>query len=85
MKKVLFLVAALAMCATTAQAQRYEHHYYHHEGNRNGWVAPLVGGMVAGALIEGMTRPAPVYVPTCWDEVVGYDLYNRPMIRRVCR
>ena len=86
MKKVLFLVATLAVCTTTAEAQPYErHHYHHYEGPRNGWVAPLVGGMVAGALIEGMARPAPVYVPTCWDEIMGYDAWGRPLMRRVCR
>jgi hypothetical protein len=70
MKKLLavFAVAALAgaatiATATNADAQHYRRHHHHHGG---GGLAPLVGGLAAGAIIGGAiasSRPAYAYPP----------------------
>ena len=90
-----FLIASvIALSASTAQAQ-HRHHHHHSGGGRN-WVAPLVGGVIAGGLLYGLSQPRayaapPVYVEQpryrreCWDEPV-YDMYGRWLgDRKTCR
>ena len=65
MKKIL-LGFVIALFATTTYAQhRHHHHHHHHRGHHN-WVAPMIGGIVVGALIANQTQPVviqpPVYV-----------------------
>jgi hypothetical protein len=78
-----------------AQGYNRGHGHYHNGGGN--WVAPLVGGVIIGGIIGSMASPPPppvVYVappapqyvpPTCWDEIVGYDAWGRPVYRRYCR
>lgn len=84
MRKVI-LGLAFVLAASTAQAQ----HYRGGHGGGGNWVAPLVGGMVVGGILYGLTQPRyvapPVYgVPPenfynhreCWVEP-AYDYYGR--------
>ena len=92
MRKALIAGIALLSMVTVAEAQ--QRHYHHHRGGHGGWVAPLVGGMVLGGVLYGLSQPSPVYaVPqpyyqqpvTCWEEFVGYNRWGNPVYRRVCQ
>ena len=70
MKKFLAVLAVTVLAgagavatATDAAAQHYHHRHHHHRG---GSVAPLLGGLAAGAIIGGAiasSRPAYAYPP----------------------
>ena len=92
MRKALIAGIALLSMVTVAEAQ--QRHYHHHRGGGGGWVAPLVGGMVLGGVLYGLSQPSPVYgAPqpyyqqpvTCWEEFVGYNRWGNPVYRRVCQ
>ena len=89
MKKVLLVIALLA--ATAAQAQ-WRHDQRHWEPRtvvveRNDWVAPLIIGGIAGAVIANANQPQPVVVQreqvivqsqpqticTAWKEILMSD------------
>jgi hypothetical protein len=88
--KKLFLVIAL-LAATAAQAQwRHEHRYWEPPRTvvveRNDWVAPLIIGGIAGAIIANQNQPQPVVVQreqvivpqpqtvcTAWKEILQPD------------
>jgi hypothetical protein len=58
MKKVIAII--LTLCVTTSFAQhRHNHfnHYYGGYGGGGGWVAPLIIGGIAGAVIANANRP----------------------------
>ena len=97
MRKVLITViatAALLGATVSADAQYHQRRhggggggYHHHRGGGGGWVAPLVGGLLLGGAIYGLSQPgyaAPPqtyypYSPTrtvCGLEHV-YDTYGR--------
>lgn len=84
MKKIIALAAAgLVSMGTTAHAwdNRYEHHHH-----APGWVAPLMLGAVAGAVVGGVVAQPRVVEPIrCYDMLVGYDAWNRPVYQRICR
>lgn len=64
-------------------APHYRHHHHHHGGGN--WVAPLVGGIVGGAIVGGMLSPysyAPA--PVCSERLVAYDVWGRAIIERTC-
>lgn len=92
LKKIL--AVALAMTLTAGPVLAQGHHRDHRAGG-GGWVAPLVGGLIIGGIVGGAmsqpryVAPGPVYVappvPVCWDEIVGYDYWRRPVYQRVCR
>jgi hypothetical protein len=92
MRKVIIGIAtALAVFGTCdVQAQ-----HRHNGGGGGNWVAPLVGGVIAGGILYGLTQPRyaapPVYIEQpqyrreCWLEP-QYDYYSRYIgDRRVCR
>ena len=96
MRKVLIgMATALAVFGScSVQAQ---HRHYHGGGGGGNWVAPLVGGMVAGGILYGLTQPRayaapPVYVeqPRYYRTECGFedswDAYGRYIgVQRVCR
>lgn len=84
-------IAVFGSCSVQAQ-----HRHYHHGGGGGNWVAPLIGGMVLGGALYGLSQPRayaapPVYVDQpayrreCWLEP-QYDYYGRYLgERRQCR
>ena len=84
-------IVTIAAATATANAQYYNRGYYH--GNNNGWVAPFVGGAIIGGIVgQALLAPPPptIYVapqpaPVCWQELVYYDAWSRPVYRTVCR
>jgi hypothetical protein len=107
MRKVIIGLAAaiIVFGACSAEAQQRHHggghrgHHgggHQHRGNGGGnWVAPLVGGLVLGGVLYGLSQPSyaappmyieqPQYQRQCWNEP-QYDHYSRYMgDRRVCR
>lgn len=104
MRKIIIgLAAAIVVFGTcSAEAQQRHHRGGHHGGGHHhrgggggGWVAPLVGGLVLGGVLYGLSQPSyaapqqryhqqPQYQRTCGYEAV-YDVYGRYMgDRRVC-
>jgi len=67
MKKIALAVILTLTLAGTAAAQHrggYGGGGYHHRGGGGGWVAPLVGGLILGGAIYGLSQPsyaAPYY------------------------
>ena len=65
MKKLLLVITLLV--ATTANAQ-WNHHHRHIENrtvivernDRNEWIAPLIIGTIAGAVIANANQPQPI-------------------------
>ena len=82
MKKLLLVITLLA--ATTAAQAQWHHNHRHWNGRtviveRNDWVAPLIIGGIAGAVIANANQPQqPVIVqqnPNCspWTETQNPD------------
>jgi hypothetical protein len=79
MKKLLAVLAVAALAgagtiatATTADAQHYHHRHHHHRGPG---IAPLIGGLAAGAIIGGAiasSRPAYAYPPGYYAPAPAY-------------
>ena len=77
MKKLIFVLTMLTLSTGAFAGSPGGHGSYHHGGHRGGfggwgWVAPVV---ITGAVIYGVTRPAPVYVPPqpIYTEYIEYD------------
>jgi hypothetical protein len=94
MRKALIAGIALLSMVTVVEAQqRHQHHHHHRGGGGGGWVAPLVGGMVLGGVLYGLSQtpsyatPHPYYQQpvSCWEEFVGYNRWGNPVYRRVCQ
>ena len=89
MRKILIatVAAATLLGATAANADYYNRNRGYHGGGggyRGGWVAPLVGGMLLGGAIYGLSQPSyaappPVYVspPPYRTECVDEPVYDR--------
>lgn len=84
----LAIAAAIVgiLSSSTANADYYRNRGYHgggggyHQGGGGGWVAPLVGGMILGGAIYGLSQhshaaPPPAYHIEC-RIVPAYDLYG---------
>jgi hypothetical protein len=64
MKQVIALILALAV-ATPAVAGGRDHHYrnynhynnHRHHGHGDKWIAPLIGGVILGAVINEANKP----------------------------
>ena len=56
MKKIIAIVALLLSTSAFAQHGHYGHHGHRYHGNGGGgsgkWVAPLIGGVLLGAIIS---------------------------------
>ena len=56
MKKIIAIVALLLSTSAFAQHGHYGHHGHRYHGNSGGgsgkWVAPLIGGVLLGAIIS---------------------------------
>jgi hypothetical protein len=79
------IVGALASSTVPADAQYHNRNHGgggHHRGGGGGWVAPLVGGMLLGGAIYGLSQPtyaAPgVFINPQFRE-------PRPQYRRECQ
>jgi hypothetical protein len=71
MRKLL-IAAVLASVPFAGFAQHHGHRHHHHGGGW-GWVAPAV---IGGAVVYGLTRPAPVVVqqpPIVYIDGVAYS------------
>jgi hypothetical protein len=101
MRKVIIGLAAAIVVfgACSAEAQHRHHHGgggQHRGGGGGNWVAPLVGGLVLGGVLYGLSQPSyaapPVYVEQqryyrseCGMEET-WDMYGRYTgVQRVCR
>jgi len=96
MRKALIAGIALLSMVTVAEAQQHRHHqhqHHHRGGGGGGWVAPLVGGLVLGGVLYGLSQtpsyaaPHPYYQQpvSCWEEFAGYNRWGNPVYRRVCQ
>ena len=95
MRKALIAGIALLSMVTVVEAQQHRHHQHqrHHHHRGGGWMAPLVGGMVLGGVLYGLSQtpsyaaPQPYYQQpvSCWEEFVGYNRWGNPVYRRVCQ
>ena len=95
MRKALIAGIALLSMVTVVEAQQHRHHQHqrHHHHRGGGWMAPLVGGMVLGGVLYGLSQtpsyaaPHPYYQQpvSCWEEFVGYNRWGNPVYRRVCQ
>ena len=57
------IVGVLASSTVPADAQQHNRHHgggghHHHRGGGGGWVAPLVGGLILGGAIYGLSQPS---------------------------
>lgn len=103
MRKVIIgLAAAIVVFGACSAEAQHRHHGgggYNGGGHRSGggWVAPLVGGMVLGGVLYGLSQPSyaappPVYIEQqpryrrCWVEPV-FDRYTQQYLgeQRVCQ
>jgi hypothetical protein len=82
-KSTVLAVSLLAATATAANADYYGHRHGGYRGGGGGWVAPLVGGMILGGAIYGLSQPSyaapPVYVapPQYRTECQFVPVYDR--------
>lgn len=83
MKKIALALILTTALAGTAEAQYRHHHHGGGGGYRGGWVAPLIGGMILGGAIYGLSQPSyaapPVYVapPPTRTECEFQPVYDR--------
>ena len=83
MRKILLatVAAATLFTATAANADYYRNRGNH--GGGGGWAAPLIGGLIVGGAIYGLSQPSyaapPVYVspPPYRTECVDEPVYDR--------
>jgi hypothetical protein len=62
MKKFLVVLLLLVSTSAFAQYRHYGHHGYHGHRHGGNWVAPLIGGVIVGAVLSDAARanqPAP--------------------------
>ena len=84
MRKLLIATVALAalLGTTSANADYYRHRHggHHGGGHRGGWVAPLVGGMVLGGVLYGLSQTPSYAAPPAYRTecriVPVYDRYG---------
>ena len=55
MKKLLIVITAL-LVSTGAIAQHGHHGHYGHRASNGNWVAPLIGGVIVGAILTDAAR-----------------------------
>ena len=103
MRKVIIgLAAAIVVFGACSAEAQHRHHGggygggHHHQRSGGGWAAPLVGGLILGGVLYGLSQPSyaappPVYVEQpryrrCWMEPV-FDRYTQQYLgeQRICR
>jgi hypothetical protein len=96
LNKIAIAFLAIGLTVTSAHAdwnRRYENHnHYYNRGGNDNWTAPLIGGLIIGGMLGAMSEQQQYqqqyynqYEPICRDVVIGYDLWNRPVFRRICQ
>ena len=57
MKKFLVVLLLLVSSSAFAQYRHYGHHgHYGHRASNGNWVAPLIGGVIVGAILTDAAR-----------------------------
>lgn len=91
MKKFLTAVAVASLISTPALARDRGHdrggHHERHRGNGGKWVAPLIGGVILGAIIAGSDKDgdSDYYDRRVYRERPVDDYYyDRSYYRRTC-
>ena len=57
MKKIIAIVVLLLSTSAFAQYRHYGHHgHYGHRASNGNWVAPLIGGVIVGAILTDAAR-----------------------------
>ena len=87
MKKILIAGLVVLTTAGTAFAQHRGHggghyvgHYHGHRGGNN--ILPWIAGAAALGVIGAIWYDQ--YGRRCWREVVAYDDWGNPIVRRFC-
>lgn len=102
MRKVIIGLAAAIVVFGACSAEAQQHRRHHHGGGHHGggghhyrgggggnWVAPLVGGLVLGGVLYGLSQPSYAAPQQRYQRVCGYepiyDGYGRYLgDRRIC-
>jgi hypothetical protein len=71
------IVGTLAVSTSPADAQYHNRGHgggghHHHRGGGGGWVAPLLGGLVLGGAIYGLSQPSYAAPPTYYAPPPAY-------------
>ena len=87
MRKVLItVIATAALLGATASADAQYHQrrhggggggYHHHRGGGGGWAAPLIGGLLLGGAIYGLSQPSYAAPPQYRTECRIVPMYDR--------
>ena len=79
-------VLMLTTVAASADHRHHRHHRHHHFHGHHHHHKPNYGAYVAGALALGIAGAVIYdrYGRYCRDRIVGYDMYDRPVVRRIC-
>jgi hypothetical protein len=79
MNKLCIVAAVVCMAAMTSGC-------VDRRGGRSfaaGVAGGVVGGVIGSALVA--PHPAPVYQSTCFQQMVGRDVWGRPVYQMICR
>lgn len=57
MKKIFALLLAMAITTPAIAGPRHHDHYRSHNHRGDKWVAPLIGGVILGAIINEASKP----------------------------
>ena len=68
-----FFATFLLTCNAYAQHRHYHHYHHHHHRSHSHWIAPALGGIIAGAIIaNAASQPQPVIVVPQYSQPVEY-------------
>lgn len=81
------IVGVLASSTVPADAQQHNRHHggggHHHRGGGSGWVAPVLGGMLLGGAIYGLSQQPTYAAPGVYINPQFRE--PRPQYRRECQ
>ena len=80
----LLAVALIFALPLSAMADRHGHYGYggHHHGGGNRWIAPaIIGGVITGSALYGITRDNDVIE----RDAINEELYRRELVRQQLR
>jgi hypothetical protein len=75
MRKLIIAIALLA--STMPSFAQWDHRHHPHYGRGNGFLLGLGAAAIIGSVFYFEGR-------RCWREVVAYDQWGNPIVRRVC-